>query len=111
MTVTGRPLQLTSTEYKLLFELSVNAGRLLDNNQLLWRVWSLRDSGDSQVVRAYSEAPPQQAGGRSGQPDLHLQRAARRLPHGEEPDAGRNDTLTIGALSEQRLPNQLLLMP
>ena len=53
MTVTGRPLQLTSTAYKLLFELSVNAGRILDNDQLLRRVWSLRDSGDSQVVRAY----------------------------------------------------------
>ena len=34
------------------------------------------------------------------QPDLHFQRAARRLPHGDEPDAGRSDTLTIGALSE-----------
>ncbi len=52
MTVTGRPLQLTSTEYELLFELSVNAGRLLNNDQLLRQVWSLRDSGDSQVVRA-----------------------------------------------------------
>ena len=53
VTVAGRPVRLTKTEYRLLFELSVNAGRILTNDQLLRRVWSLRDPRDAQVVRAY----------------------------------------------------------
>ena len=35
VTVAGRPVQLTTTEYELLFELSVNAGRVLTHDQLL----------------------------------------------------------------------------
>ena len=37
-TVAGRPVQLTATEYLLLFELSVNAGRVLTHDQLLRKV-------------------------------------------------------------------------
>ena len=51
--VAGLPVPLTGTEYKLLFELSVNAGRVLTNDQLMRRVWPLRDPGNSQVVRTY----------------------------------------------------------
>ena len=46
VTVAGRPVQLTETEYKLLFELSINAGRVLTHDRLLRRVWALRGSGD-----------------------------------------------------------------
>ena len=42
VTVAGRPVQLTATEYRLLFELSVNAGRALTHDQLLRRVWGGR---------------------------------------------------------------------
>ena len=49
----GRPLQLTNTEWRLLSELSINAGRILTNDQLMRRVWSLSNSDDTQVVRAY----------------------------------------------------------
>ena len=53
VTVAGEPLQLTSTEYSLLFELSTNAGRVLSHNQLLKRVWGPDYSGDSQPVRTF----------------------------------------------------------
>lgn len=49
----GRPLQLTNTEWRLLSELSINAGRILTNDQLMRRVWSSSSSEDTQVVRAY----------------------------------------------------------
>ena len=49
----GRSLQLTNTEWRLLSELSINAGRILTNDQLMRRVWSLSNSDDTQVVRAY----------------------------------------------------------
>ena len=51
VTVAGRPVQLTATEYKLLFELSVNGGRVLPHDQLLRRVWGLKKTGDKRVLR------------------------------------------------------------
>ena len=49
----GRSIQLTPTEYKLLCEFSMNAGRLLTYDHLLRRVWSSDDSSDTQVVRSF----------------------------------------------------------
>ncbi len=51
VTVAGRPVQLTATEYKLLFELSVNAGRVLTHDQLLRWVWGPKNFGDVRVIR------------------------------------------------------------
>ena len=52
MTVAGRPVQLTVTEYDLLRALSVNAGRVL-HEYLLRRVWGPQNSGDARLVRAF----------------------------------------------------------
>ena len=52
VTMAGQPVELTATEYELLFELSVNAGRVLSHGQLLRRVWGLASSGDVRVVRS-----------------------------------------------------------
>ena len=46
LTAAGSPVELTATEYKLLFELSVNAGRVLTYEQLLQRVWGVEYSRD-----------------------------------------------------------------
>ncbi len=56
VTVAGRQVRLTATEYNLLFELSINAGRVLTHDQLLDRVWGAKNSGDSQVLRAFVKA-------------------------------------------------------
>ena len=53
VTVAGRPVRLTATEYKLLFELSINAGRVLTHGQLLGRVWGRDYSGDSLLLRSF----------------------------------------------------------
>ena len=53
VTVAGRPVKLTATEYDLLRALSVKAGRILTYNSLLRQVWSRRDSGDRRLVHAY----------------------------------------------------------
>ena len=53
VTVAGRPVRLTATEYKLLFELSINAGRVLTHDQLLRRVWGRDYSGDSPLLRSF----------------------------------------------------------
>ena len=53
VTVAGHPSRLTATEYKLLYELSINAGRVLDHNHLLRRVWGPNHFGDSRLVRSF----------------------------------------------------------
>ncbi len=53
VTVAGRPVKLTVTEYELLRALSVNAGRILTYRSLLRQVWSRRDSDDRRLVHAY----------------------------------------------------------
>ena len=51
VTVAGRSVQLTASEYELLRLLSVNAGRVLTSEALLRQVWGGRDAADSTVVR------------------------------------------------------------
>ena len=53
VTVAGCPVHLTATEYKLLFELSVNAGQVLTQDQLLRRIWGPDYSGESRVLRTF----------------------------------------------------------
>ena len=51
VTISGRPVRLTATEYQLLVELSVNNGAVLSYDQLLRRVWGSGNAGDSRPVR------------------------------------------------------------
>ena len=51
VTVAGKPVELTATEYRMLVELSVSAGIVLTHEQLLQRVWGLGRSGDARPMR------------------------------------------------------------
>ena len=51
VSLAGRPIVLTATEYKMLFELAVNPGRVLDHDHLLKQVWGAVNSGDAGLVR------------------------------------------------------------
>ena len=51
VTLAGRPVRMTATEYRILCELSVNAGAVLTHEELLERVWGLGNSGDVRLVR------------------------------------------------------------
>ena len=53
VTVWGRGVQLTATEYNLLVELSVNAGRVLTHQRLLERVWGPDQPRDPRILRAF----------------------------------------------------------
>ena len=53
VTVAGRAVQLTATEYDLLRELAVNAGRVSRHEDLLRRVWGSRNTGDPRVLRSF----------------------------------------------------------
>ena len=53
VTVAGRQVQLSDTEYRMLFELSAAAGRALTHEQLLRMVWGPMYSSDPRLVRQY----------------------------------------------------------
>ena len=52
-TLAGSPVQMTATEYKLLSELSANAGRVLTHDQLVERVWGYGYSGETNLTRNF----------------------------------------------------------
>jgi two-component system, OmpR family, response regulator len=53
VTRSGRPIELTATEYRLLRYLMVNPRRVLTRAQLLDHVWSYEFSGDARVLETY----------------------------------------------------------
>ena len=53
VTVEGRVVTLTATEYELLRIFSVNAGRVVTSESLLRQVWGARGPGDTDPVRAF----------------------------------------------------------
>ena len=53
VTVAGRPVDLTATEYDLLRVLSVNAGRVTTYESLFRQLWDGQDFGDPRLVRNF----------------------------------------------------------
>ena len=53
VSVAGRPVQLTATEFDLLRVLTLNAGRVSSYESLLRQVWGGRQNGDTDLVRTY----------------------------------------------------------
>ncbi|MDQ2808461.1 MAG: response regulator transcription factor [Chloroflexota bacterium] len=53
VTVAGQPVKLTSTEYKLLYHLVRNAGRVLPFATLLSKVWGDEYRGDMDYLKTY----------------------------------------------------------
>ena len=87
VSVAGRAIHLTPTEYELLFELSVNAGRVLTFDALLDRVWGLGRSGDRGSVRTYVKRLRRKLREDAGNPKYIFAepRVGYRMPKGGEP--------------------------
>ena len=68
VTVGGRAIQLTPTEYDVLFELSANAGTVLTHEVLLRRVWGPSNSGDTGLVRTIIKRLRQKFGDDANKP-------------------------------------------
>ncbi len=51
VSVAGKPVNLTATEYAVLYELAVNASRVLTHSVLLQRVWGPERLGEAWLVR------------------------------------------------------------
>ena len=53
VTLAGRPVELRAKEYQLLYELSVNAGRVLTHDELLRRIWGARRPNNLGPLRTH----------------------------------------------------------
>ena len=85
VSLAGRPVRLTDTEYRMLFELSVNAGRVLAHAELLQRVWGPAHSGRSGAVRSVIKNLRRKLGDDAGNPTyiFNQPRVGYRMPKGE----------------------------
>ena len=90
VTLSGRVVTLTDTEYRLLCELAVNAGRTLSREHLMSRVWSAREPDDSSVVRGYVRRLRQKLGETADNPKyiFNEPRVGYRLGEPEEAEDG-----------------------
>jgi two-component system KDP operon response regulator KdpE len=53
VSVGGRPVSLSATEYKILYELATHAGLVVTHDQMLKRVWGDDYSGETELVRSF----------------------------------------------------------
>ena len=85
VTLGGRPLSLIAMEYRLLAELSANAGRLLTYEHLLERVWGEKSSGDVRPMRTIVSKLRSKLGDDADNPTYIFTepRVGYRMPKGE----------------------------
>ena len=86
VTVAGRRVRLTATEYDLLRVLSVNAGRVLTYEALLRQVWGGRDSADAKLVHAFMKRLRRKLGDEATKPAYIVteRRVGYRVPGPED---------------------------
>ena len=64
----GRDVVLTATEYRLLVELSANAGAILTHDHLLQAIWRKNVGGDTVVLRSAIKSLRRKLGDEAGSP-------------------------------------------
>ena len=82
----GQPVHLTPTEYRVLAEISANAGRLVTYERLLDRVWEKRESdGDVRPIRTIVRRLRRKLGDDADNPTYIFTepRVGYRMPEGE----------------------------
>ena len=85
VTVAGNSVELTDIEYRMLVELSVNAGRALTHEHLLQRVWGPDKGEDSGPVRNIVKRLRRKLGEDASNPAFifAVPRVGYRMPKGE----------------------------
>ena len=88
VTLAGHPVQLTATEYALLYELAVHAGRALTHEALLHLVWGREGSGEPWLVREVVKRLRRKLGDDANSPTYIFTepRVGYRMPRGETPE-------------------------
>ncbi len=86
VTLEGREVELTATEYELLRVLSLGQGRVATYDALLRQVWSGKSYANPKLVRAYVKRLRGKLGEDSGEPTYILteRRVGYRMPRHDE---------------------------
>ena len=87
VTMAGRPVRLTATEYNLLRVLSLNAGRVITYDSLLRQVWVRRESGDARLVNAFVKSLRRKLGDDAADPAYIFteRQVGYRMPSPDDP--------------------------
>ncbi len=85
VTFAGRPVVLRPKEYQLLYELSVNAGRVVTHDELLRRIWGTKKPDDLRALRTHLRRIRSQIGEDASNPTYFFAepRVGYRMPKGE----------------------------
>ena len=83
VTLSGRQVPRAAMEYRMLVELSANAGRVLTYDHLLERVWGEKSIWGRSAHAHHHQQAPSQTGRSRGQPQIHLYRASHRISDAE----------------------------
>ena len=91
VTLADKPIDLTAIQYRLLVELSVNAGRVLTYENLLRRVWGSEGDADVRPMRTSISAIRGKLGDDADNPTYIFteNRVGYRMPKGEGQVNGR----------------------
>ena len=94
VTLAGRRVPLTPTEYAMLAELSVHAGEALTHEHLLERVWGETTSSDIRPMRTIVSKLRRKLGETAGNPTYIFTetRVGFLMPKGENPDGEKSAT-------------------
>ena len=95
VSVTGRPVTLTPTEYELLRVLAQGAGRVLTHEALLRQVWARRGKANPKIVRAYVKRLRHRLGDDAARPAwiVNERGVGYRMARPGEPCAGRRQNV------------------
>ena len=87
VTVAGRAVHLTASEYELLYELSVNAGRVVPHHQLLRKIWGPAHSADVRGIRTLMRRLRHKLDDDAKNPTYFFaeRRVGYRMPKGRKP--------------------------
>ena len=98
VSLAGRPVHLTPTEFDLLSELSINAGRVVTFDDLLERVWDLEHSGGRGSVRTYVKRLRRKLGDDAASPRYLFAepRVGYRMPRGDGQADGKETSDSAG---------------
>ena len=85
VTFAGRPVELRAKEYQLLYELSVNAGRVVTHDELLRRVWGAKRPDNLRALRTHLRRIRSHFGEDASNPTYFFAepRVGYRMPRGE----------------------------
>lgn len=100
VSVAGSPVPMTPTEYKLLYELSANAGRVVTHDQIIQRVWGEGHTVDERLLRSYIKNLRQKLGDDARNPS-YIFTASRTGYRFAEPGAGRTGGVEVGGDVEE----------